>query len=275
MLALLRQFYGELGLSGLTLHLNSMGDGVCRPEYFAALTAYLESRRAELADLDRDRLSRNPLRVLDTKETRSRDVVAGAPSILDYLCAPCREHWNAVRAGLEVLGIEYQIDPTLVRGLDYYTRTVFEFQAAYAGSQSAIGGGGRYDGLAETIGAAPTPGIGFGSGIERLILTMKEQGVEPPAPEQTRVYVAHAGAGAASVAIRVSTHLRTAGISVVMSFGDRSLKAQMKAANHTGASYVLIIGEDEVKAGTVTVRNLESGEQVAIPESEVALAVTR
>jgi histidyl-tRNA synthetase len=274
MLALLRQFYGELGLAGLTLHLNSMGDGICRPDYLAALTAYLESRRDELADLDRDRLSRNPLRVLDTKETRSHDVVAGAPSILDFLCAPCREHWNAVRTGLEVLGIEFQIDPTLVRGLDYYTRTVFEFQASYAGSQSAVGGGGRYDGLAETIGAPPTPGIGFGSGIERLILTMKERGVEPPFPEQTRVYVAHVGAEAASIAIRVSTTLRAAGVPVIMSFGDRSIKAQMKAANNVGATYALIIGDDEVQAGTVAVRNLHSGEQVAIPESEVALAVT-
>ncbi len=273
MLALLHQFYGALGLSGLTLHLNSMGDGACRPAYLQALTAYLQVHQAELAALDRERLSRNPLRVLDTKEARSQAVVAGAPSILDYLCIPCREHWHAVRAGLEALSIAYEVDPALVRGLDYYTHTVFEFQAPYEGAQSAVGGGGRYDGLAETLGAPPTPGIGFGSGIERLILTMKEQGVMPPPPARLRVYVAHVGQDAASAAGRVSTALRAVGVAVIMSFGSRSLKAQMKAANSAGAYYALIIGEDEVSTGTVTLRDLASGQQMTLPESEVAAAV--
>jgi histidyl-tRNA synthetase len=274
MLALLVQFYRELGLSGLELHLNSMGDGACRPAYLQALTGYLRTHQDELSGLDQGRLSRNPLRVLDTKETKSRDVVSGAPSILDYLCEPCREHWNAVRAGLDALDIGYQIDPALVRGLDYYTRTVFEFQAPHDGAQSAVGGGGRYDGLAETIGAPPTSGIGFGSGIERLILTMKEQGLEPPLATGPRVYVAHVGADAATVASRVSTALRAAGIAVLMSFGSRSMKAQMKAANTAGAAYALIIGEDEVEAGAVTMRDLETGAQTTIPASEVVRAIT-
>jgi histidyl-tRNA synthetase len=274
MLALLVQFYRELGLSGLELHLNSMGDGACRPAYLQALTGYLRTHQDELSGLDQGRLSRNPLRVLDTKEAKSRDVVSGAPSILDYLCEPCREHWNAVRAGLDALDIGYQIDPALVRGLDYYTRTVFEFQAPHDGAQSAVGGGGRYDGLAETIGAPPTPGIGFGSGIERLILTMKEQGLEPPLATLPRVYVAHVGADAATVASRVSTALRAAGIAVLMSFGSRSMKAQMKAANTAGAAYALIIGEDEVGAGAVTMRDLETGAQTTIPASEVVRAIT-
>ncbi len=273
MLALLVQFYRELGLSGLELHLNSMGDGACRPAYLQALTGYLRTHQDELSGLDQGRLSRNPLRVLDTKEAKSRDVVSGAPSILDYLCEPCREHWNAVRAGLDALDIGYQIDPALVRGLDYYTRTVFEFQAPHDGAQSAVGGGGRYDGLAETIGAPPTPGIGFGSGIERLILTMKEQALEPPLATGPRVYVAHLGADAATVASRVSTALRAAGIVTLVSFGSRSMKAQMKAANMAGAAYALIIGEDEVEAGAVTMRDLETGAQTTIPASEVVRAV--
>jgi histidyl-tRNA synthetase len=223
--------------------------------------------------LDRERLTRNPLRVLDTKEAKSREVVAGAPSILEYLCEPCNAHWNAVRAGVDALGIAYRIDPALVRGLDYYTRTVFEFQAPYEGAQSAVGGGGRYDGLAETIGAPPTPGIGFGSGIERLILTMKDQSVEPPHLARLRVYVAHVGLEAANIANRISATLRSAGISAIMSFGSRSMKAQMKAANTAGAAYAVIIGEDELRQGTITLRDLESGQQTTIPESKVVSAV--
>lgn len=273
MLALLRQFFLELGLSRLALRLNSMGDSACRPTYLQALTAYLESRQHELAALDQDRLSRNPLRVLDTKEPKSADVVSGAPSILDYLCEPCREHWNAVRRGLEMLGIEYQLDSALVRGLDYYTRTVFEYQAPYEGAQSAVGGGGRYDGLAATIGAAVTPGIGFGSGIERLILTLQDQRVEPPSPPKPRVFVAHRGPEAAIHATRLSTTLRGRGIAVIMSFGNRALKAQMKSANASGAVYAIVIGEDEVQAGSITLRDLETGQQHTLPESEVVSVI--
>jgi histidyl-tRNA synthetase len=274
MLALLHQFYLELGLSEFTLHLNSMGDKSCRPAYLQALTTYLEGRRGELAPLDRERLDRNPLRVLDTKEARSHDVVAGAPSILDYLCEDCRNHWNAVRAGLEALELEYQIDPSLVRGLDYYTRTVFEYQSAYEGAQSALGGGGRYDGLAETIGAQPTPGIGFGCGLERVILTMQEQGVEPLAPAPPCAYVAHVGSDAAVRAMQISTMLRSAGVSVLLSFGNRSLKAQMKAANTSGASYAIVIGEDEVSAGTASVRDLRTGEQTTLDASDLIPVLT-
>jgi histidyl-tRNA synthetase len=273
MLALLRQFFQELGLSHLALHLNSMGDSACRPAYLQALTAYLESRANELATLDQDRLTRNPLRVLDTKETKSRDVVSGAPSILDYLCEPCLEHWNTVLEGLEALDIEYQIDPALVRGLDYYTRTVFEYRTQYESAQSALGGGGRYDGLAETIGAPVTAGIGFGSGIERLILTMRDGGLEAPPPSQPRVFVAHLGSEATVVATKIATTLRGEGIAAILSFGNRSLKAQMKAANTSGAAYAIVIGEDELHRGSVTLRNLETGEQTKLPQSEVVSAI--
>ena len=269
MLALLRQFFSELGLVHLTLHLNSMGDAACRPGYLRDLAVYLESHAAELAPLDRERLARNPLRVLDTKEARSREVVEGAPSILDYLCDACRDHWHSVLRGAEEIGMAYRIDPALVRGLDYYTRTVFEFQTEYAGAQSAVGGGGRYDGLAAAIGAPSTAGIGFGSGIERVILTMRDAGIEVPSPPGARVYIAHFGTGAADMAIRVATKLRAAGEPVLVGFGNRSLKAQMKAANASGASFAVLIGDDEVAAGSVTVRHLSSGGQGTVPEWEL------
>lgn len=269
MLALMRQFFRELGLSNVSLHINSMGDRDCRPAYLLALSSFLESHAAELAPLDRERLARNPLRVLDTKEARSRAVVSGAPSILAFLCDPCREHWNSVLQGLAALDIAYQIDPTLVRGLDYYTRTVFEFQTGYEGAQSAAGGGGRYDGLAETIGAPPTPGIGFGSGIERLILTMRDANVEPPPAARVRVFIAHIGVPAAESAIKLGTDLRLHDISTLISFGSRSLKAQLKAANSSGAAYAMVIGEDEVQAGTVAIRDLGTGEQVTVDTDQV------
>jgi histidyl-tRNA synthetase len=269
MVALLHQFYVALGLSDFTLHLNSMGDKSCRPAYLQALATYLQAKRGELAPLDRERLDRNPLRVLDTKEAKSHDVVADAPSILDYLCEDCRGHWNAVRADLEALGLEYQIDPSLVRGLDYYTRTVFEYQSAYEGAQSALGGGGRYDGLAETIGAPPTPGIGFGSGLERVILTMQEQGLEPPSPAPPCVFIAHVGSDAAIRAMQISNMLRGAGVSTLVSFGTRSLKAQMKAANTLGASYAALIGQDEIRSGTTVLRDLRTGEQTTLDASDL------
>ncbi len=275
MLTLLHQFYLQLGLSNLTLHLNTMGDRACRPAYVESLSRYLRERVEALAPLDRERLSRNPLRVLDTKEPQSRGVVDGAPSILDYLCDECRAHWDAVRETITALGIAYEIDPALVRGLDYYTRTVFEFQAAYEGAQAAVGGGGRYDGLAESIGAPATPGIGFGSGIERLILTMQAQHIEPPSQASAPVYIVHVGPEAEQIAVGLATELRGAGIPTLVAFGARSLKAQMKSANASGAVYALILAEDEVRAGSVTLRDLTSGDQRSIMQSEVLAAVTR
>lgn len=265
MISLLVELHRRLGLTDLALHINSIGDRNCRPGYVADLVRYLSAHRDRLADRDLERLERNPLRVLDTKERESLATVEHAPSILDYLCEECRAHWERLRHGLDALGITYVIDPHIVRGLDYYTRTVFEFLSPEEGASATVDAGGRYDALAEAIGAPPTPGIGFGLGIERVVMLLQSRGVEPPASEGIEVYVAHAGEASEDEALCRTWELRRAGIPSVMSFGQRSLKAQMKAANNVGARYAAIIGDDELARGTVTLRDLESHEQESVP----------
>jgi histidyl-tRNA synthetase len=268
-IALLDQFYRSLGLVGLALHINSIGDAQCRPQYVQALVNYLRERESWLAEQDRERLLRNPLRVLDSKEARSQEVVEGAPSILQYLCADCRAHWDEVLTGLEALDISYQPDHRLVRGLDYYTRTVFEFMPPREGAQSVIGSGGRYDGLAQVLGGPHTPGVGFGSGIERIILNMKERGAEVPQPPGAEVYVVHAGPGTEREAFVIAQGLRHANVRTDFAFGERSLKAQMRHAGAAGARYAVIVGEDELKDGVVTLRDLTTGEQRRVSPDEL------
>jgi len=274
MIALLRTLYERLGLGDLRLQINSIGDRNCRPAYLDGLRAYLSERREALAPVDQERLARNPLRVLDTKEERSLPIVADAPSILDFLCEDCRVHFERLRHGLDVLGIPYTINPTLVRGLDYYTRTVFEFYEEEHGAQLAVNGGGRYDALAEQLGGPPTPGIGFGLGIERVILLLKERDIGPPVCPGPRVSLVHVGQGTEDIAIRQAGRLRAAGIDAVMTFGDRSLRAQMRAANAAGSAYAVIIGPDEAANGTVTIRSLRDGSQETVPESLLVEAVS-
>lgn len=270
MIALLCELYQRLGVHDLALHLNSIGDRNCRPQYVEDLVAYLKQHEDRLAPRDRERLERNPLRVLDTKERESRPVVEDAPSILEYLCDPCRAHWDRLRHGLDVLGISYVVDPHLVRGLDYYTRTVFEFLSPEEGAAATVNAGGRYDALAELMGGPPTPGIGFGLGIERVILLLKSRGLELPPPAGPAVYLVHAGTEAEDVALKQAMRLRQAGTSAALSYGHRSFKAQLRAANAAGARYAALFGEDELQAGTVTVRDLQGGEQRAVPTAEFA-----
>jgi histidyl-tRNA synthetase len=269
MIALLSEFYGRIGLAGLSLHINTIGDAACRPRYLEILVTYLRDHESELAPTDRGRLLRNPLRVLDSKEPQSQPVVSNAPSTVDYLCEDCRRHWEKCLRGLGILGISYEIDPRLVRGLDYYTRTVFEFLPGSAGAQAVVGGGGRYDALSEAMGGPHIPGVGFGSGLERLILNMREQGVEVPQPRPTEVYVAHVGEGTEDAALALSIKLRRNGISSVMTFGARGLKPQLKAAANAGAEHAVIAFEEELAAGTVVLRHLDTGEQETVPAAEV------
>lgn len=269
MISLLSHFYGRIGLTGLTLYLNSIGDSKCRPQYLQALVAYLRRHESALADQDRDRLGRNPLRVLDSKEKSTQLVIEGAPAMLDYLCDACRTHWNKLVHGLEVLGIGFVLSHRLVRGLDYYTRTVFEFVPPTEGSQSTVGAGGRYDGLSEALGGPHVPGIGFGSGIERLVLTVRDQGVQVPAPGHPRVYVSHLGEKTEDEALFEAERLRRQGIPAVMAFGSRSVGAQIKHAAALHAEYAVIIGEDELRDGKVTLRDLESKEQMQVPRGNV------
>jgi histidyl-tRNA synthetase len=273
MIALLHTFYTRLGLGDVSLHINSIGDPECRPAYIAELTAYLREHEKTLAERDRERLQRNPLRVLDSKERDSQSTIATAPRSVDHLCADCRAHWDRLRHGLDVLGIRYEVDDRLVRGLDYYTRTVFEFLPAVAGRQAVIGGGGRYDALSEAMGGPHVPGVGFGSGIERLIINLQESGVELPDDAGPEVYAAHVGEGTEDAALKLSYDLRSNGIATVMAFGQRGLKPQLRAASSSGAPIAAIAFDTELREGAVVLRDMGSGEQRAVPVDQVPSTV--
>ncbi|HWC31055.1 MAG TPA: histidine--tRNA ligase [Dehalococcoidia bacterium] len=275
-LDLLRTFYDTMGLRDYRLLLNSIGDSVCRPAYLEKLRAYYADKLDRLCGDCRRRYDLNPLRMLDCKNEPCQPFKAGAPRISDNLCEPCAEHFAAVRSMLDDLGIKYQLEPLLVRGLDYYTRTTFEFEPADSGSQqSAIGAGGRYDGLIEQLGGRPTPGIGFGAGIERIILNLKrlEQGPEPAAPPDA--FLAIADEAAQGRALALASELRRAGATVIAGVGGRSLKSQMRQANALGARYALVLGERELANGSVTVRDLASQEQDEVAFAEVAARIRR
>ena len=263
--------YRDLGYSGLSFQLNSTGCPVCKPAYIAELKSYLAAHEDELADIDRERLGKNPLRVLDSKEAGMDDLLAGAPHIVDYLCNDCAAHFADLRSLLDDLKQPYTINFRLVRGIDYYTKTVFEVWAEGIGAQSALCGGGRYDGLSEAIGGPAVPGVGFGSGIERIVLGLQEMGIEPPPEEQAPVLVAHFGGETKNTAVQLTYRLRDAGIGARLAFARdrRSMKSQMREADRKGATFVLVIGESEVENNTVTIRPLEGGDQVTIPASSL------
>ncbi len=263
--------YRELGFHGLTFQLNSTGCPVCKPGYIEKLVTYLEQHRDRLADIDKERLGKNPLRVLDSKEPGMDALLAGAPHIADHLCDDCADHFRDVRGLLDELDQTYTINPRLVRGIDYYTKTVFEVWQEGIGAQAALCGGGRYDGLAEDIGGPPTPGVGFGSSPERILLGMKEQGVAPPAAPLPPVYLAHFGGATKTAAAQLAFRLRAAGIGARLAFArrGRSLKSQMREADHHGARFVLIVGGDELAEGLVTVRPLAGGEQTRVPLADL------
>ena len=272
---LLFRLYEELGLQGLTLHLNSIGDGDCRPAYLQALRAYYAGKLKQVCNDCEGRYERNPLRLLDCKQERCQPVIAGAPPFTDHLCDACAEHFSRLRSYLDDLAIAYEINPRLVRGLDYYTRTVFEFQPKEEGAQSTVGGGGRYDGLIEQLGGRPTPGIGWATGIERIVLNLKRQALPVDEPQRPRVYVAFQMAEARSAAFRLASGLRRAGIAAVVAAGERSLKAQMRQADALGAEYAAVIGRRELADGAAALRRLSDGHQETVPLADVAERITR
>ena len=264
--------YAALGLSQVTLLVNSLGDAACRPAYHQALVDHLRSRADELCDEHRERYEENPLRVLDCKKDACRTATAGAPEQLDSLCDDCRAHLERVQDGLRAAGVAFEIAPRLVRGLDYYTRTTFEFAAeSLDAAQNAIGGGGRYDGLAETLGGARTPGVGFGSGIERILAACDAEGVFPAESSGLDAFVVDTTGG--TWARDLCRSLRSEGLRVDRAFDStgRSMKSQVKAADRSGARYALIVGEDEAASGKVAVRDLRSGgEQELVDQAELA-----
>jgi histidyl-tRNA synthetase len=267
-IALAWGLYEELGIQRKRLRLNSLGDHTCRPAYRDLLIEFLEAHRGELCDEHRDRIHDNPLRVLDCKRQSCIDATKDAPHQIDHLCDPCREHFDRVKAGLEAVGIPYDIDTRLVRGLDYYTRTTFEFAGeALDSAQDAIGGGGRYDALVEQLGGPSTPGIGFGLGIERILLECDAEGVFPVDEHTVDVFVVDTTGG--DVARDVTAELRNAGIGADRAYDRRSMKAQRKAADRSHARMAIIVGDDELAAGEVTIRDLVNSEQDRVPRDAV------
>ncbi len=272
---LAENLYAELGFEGLSFQINSTGCPHCKPAYIDQLVTYLEARRDRLTQVDRERLARNPLRVLDSKEPGMDSLLAKAPHIVDHLCDQCRTHFAQLRAHLDRMAKPYTVNFRLVRGLDYYTKTVFEVWAEGIGAQNAVCGGGRYDGLAEMMGGPPTPGVGFGSGLERIVMTMQAQGIVPPPLPRPSIFVAVLGQKARPVAIDLSFELRRAGLGVWTPFLDwprekRSLKSQLREADKRECKFALILGENELQAGVAAVRDLERGEQVDVSLEELA-----
>ncbi|MDI6844386.1 MAG: histidine--tRNA ligase [Anaerosomatales bacterium] len=257
-IALLVRYFESLGLprERMRLLVNSMGDEACRPAYRDSVAAYIRAHEDGLCEECRRRADTNPLRAFDCKNESCQAVMAGAPRISDALCDECREHYEAVKRRLDALGVAYEEEPRLVRGLDYYTRTVFEVQAEGLGAQNAIGGGGRYDGLFATLGGPPTPGLGFALGFERTLLALRAAGVEPGAPEGVDAYVAAVDESARDAVFGLAMALRDAGVAAELDHRARSLKAQLKHADKLGARVAVIVGPDELASGEATVRDM-------------------
>ena len=258
LVGLLYQLYTTLGLKRIRVNLNSIGDSNCRPQYIEMLKEYYRPLLSDCCQDCQVRFYKNPLRLLDCKEPRDQAKIKAAPKIVEYLCEPCREHFAAVQQFLKLYNVPFTLDSLIVRGLDYYTRTVFEFTSEI--DKLALNGGGRYDGLAELLGGSPTPGIGFGAGVERIILELKKQDIVPPLEEKPRAFVVYFGKTAElkEVAVRLVAELRQAGIKTEMSYGDRSPKAQMRQANASGAAFALIVGESELANNSVSVKDLQA-----------------
>lgn len=249
------------GLKGITLHINSIGCKTCRAEYHKALKAYFAQYQDKLCPTCLERLEKNPMRLLDCKNPDCAEIGKNAPLVLDYLCDDCGSHFAEVKERLTQLGIAYEINPRIVRGLDYYTKTVFEFVSSQIGSQGTVCGGGRYDGLVEELGGKPTPALGFGMGLERLLLVMEAQGVELPKPRVCDLYIGSMGKEANRKAGELTAALREEGFCVECDLMERSVKAQMKYANKLGAKMSLVLGENELATGKANIKNMATGEQ--------------
>ncbi|WP_297038220.1 histidine--tRNA ligase [uncultured Dialister sp.] len=269
-IAMACEIFHRLGLKDLDLHLNSIGDKNCRPAYRQKLIEFFEGKKDQLCDDCRERLYKNPLRILDCKEEGCKKASIGAPEITDYLCDDCHKKFEAVKHYLDGLGISYTVDPRLVRGLDYYTNTAFEIQYPPLGAQSAVCGGGRYDGLVEEIGGPSTPGIGFAIGLERLLLALEMQNLIPAPKAQKRVYIAALGEDAVAEGFKIQEELRGLGVLTDMDLQGRSLKGQMKQAGKLDSQFTVIIGSNELEKGAAAVKNMADGTQKDIPFAEVA-----
>ncbi len=259
------QFFRSLGIQRLSINLNSIGCKACRPGYLTVLKDYYTNHASELCPDCKTRLIRNPLRLLDCKKPSCQQIADSAPGSIDYLCPQCREHFNQVKRYLDLLKLPFQINHRLVRGLDYYTRTVFEIQPEAEGAQSTLGGGGRYDDLIEELGGKPTPAIGFATGLERIVLNLKQQNIPIQPLSRPQVFIASMGGEAKNEAIKLASTLRQGSIGVIEAIGSKSLKAQLRQADSLGVRYTIIIGEQEIKTSTVILRDMTSAQQETVP----------
>lgn len=267
--------YKRLGLKNLSLMVNSVGCRKCRPEYLNALKNYFREKRDRLCADCRERYDKNPLRILDCKKEQCQIEIKNSPSIFDYLCEDCRIHFQKLREYLDHLDISYQVNPLLVRGLDYYTKTAFEIISDELGAQNAVGGGGRYDYLVEELGGKHTPAVGFAAGMERMIATMERQGIQIPQWEGIKVFVAVASSFDIPPAFKIISNLRENGISAEMDFLNKSLKSQMRSANKMNAPFVVIVGQEELKVQKVMIKNMKNGEQEKITIDQICSYVNK
>jgi histidyl-tRNA synthetase len=270
---LAQRFFKRIRLSNVSLQLNSIGDPACRPKYRKALLEHLEANVKKLAPVDRERIKSNPMRVLDSKEQSTQAVLVDVPQTLNYLCEACQTHFAGVLEYLDDLGVAYELNPLLVRGLDYYTRTVFEFYGEREGAQSALGGGGRYDLLVELLGGQPTPAIGFGLGVERIMMELEAAGAMPQVGQSKRVYVASLGEPARLAAFRLIEQLLDSGVPAVGAVDRDGIGAQLARADKLGVPYSIIIGQKEVRDESVILRDMASGAQENLPLGEIVAEV--
>lgn len=263
-ISLAKTMLESCGITETVLNINSIGCAECRKSYYAALREYFSARVDELCPTCRERLEKNPMRILDCKSEVCSEIAKGAPVILDYLCHDCSEHFETLKAALESYGISYEINPRIVRGLDYYTKTVFEFISNDIGAQGTICGGGRYDGLVSELGGQPTAALGFGMGLERLILAMESSGCKFESSPVPELYIAPMGADAQAKASVICQSLKAAGHSAEFDIIGRGLKAQMRYANKTGAMFVVVLGEDEISSGVCKLKNMRTGNETPV-----------
>ncbi len=260
-IGLAKSVFDRLGIQNLSLEINSIGCPDCRAKYYEALKTYFGQYRAELCETCLGRLDRNPMRILDCKSPVCSKIAEGAPRMLDYLCDDCKKHFEDVKSYLTAAGTAFTVNPSIVRGLDYYTRTVFEFVSNDLGAQSTVCGGGRYDGLVEEMGGQHTPSLGFAMGIERLMMIMEAQKIEMPEPETCDIYIAALGEAAKLEAFKLAHRLREYSISAICDVNDRGLKAQMKYADKIGAKYTIVLGDNELETHKADIKNMKTGEK--------------
>ncbi len=269
-ISLANEIFAFLGVEGIELQLNSIGCPECRKNYHAALKEYFEAKKDELCPTCLGRLEKNPMRILDCKSPVCKEIAEGAPAIIDYICEDCSNHFGSVRKYLDKMNIEYTVNPRIVRGLDYYTRTVFEFVSTDIGAQGTVCGGGRYDGLIEELGGPHVPSLGFGLGTGRLLMLLEAQGIELPKPSGCDIYIAPMGENASYEAAAIVADLRAGGISAQTDVVGRSLKAQMKFADKIGAKYTMVLGDDEIASGKAKIKNMDSGEATEVKLADLA-----